>query len=205
MSKPFVIGLTGSIGMGKSTTTRMFADAGIPVWDADQAVHRLYARGGTAVEPVAGEFPEAIKDGEVRREILSKLLEGNPNSLTRLEAIVHPLVARERADFLATTTAPIVLLDIPLLFETKADRMMDAVVVVSVPPEEQRRRVMEREGMTEERFNGYLAKQMPDEEKRQRADFVIDTSSLETAQQGVHAVLKHIRGLANDPRNRSGH
>lgn len=192
MKPPFVIGLTGSIGMGKSTTSEMFREAGVPVWDADSTVHRLYSKGGTAVGPVGDLFPQAIVDGEVRRDILVDIISRDKGALRRIEAIVHPLVAVDRNDFLRAATVPVVLLDIPLLFETGADKTVDATVVVSTSPEKQRRRVMKRNGMTLERFKSILAEQIPDPEKRQRADFVIDTSSLDAARRGVRDVLRQV-------------
>lgn len=192
MKPPFVIGLTGSIGMGKSTTSEMFREAGVPVWDADSTVHRLYSKDGTAVGPVGDLFPQAIVDGEVRRDILVDIISRDKGALRRIEAIVHPLVAVDRNDFLRAATVPVVLLDIPLLFETGADKTVDATVVVSTSPEKQRRRVMKRNGMTLERFKSILAEQIPDPEKRQRADFVIDTSSLDAARRGVRDVLRQV-------------
>lgn len=189
----FRLGLTGSIGMGKSTTARLFAEAGCPVWDADAAVHRLYAPGGAAVAPMAAAFPEAIEDGAVSRAALKRIIAADAGALARIEAIVHPLVAQDRADFLRRAEGEVVVLDIPLLFETGADRQMDAIVCVTVPPEVQRARVLERGAMTEATFETILAKQMPDAEKRARSDYVIVTDTLEHAREQVQAVLKDIR------------
>lgn len=173
-----LIGLTGSIGMGKSTVLAMFRDCGAAVWDADSAVHRLYAEGGAAVKPVGEAFPEAIKDGAVDRETLSKAVIGDDAALKRLEQIVHPLVAFDRQEFLKTAQeddARVVVLDIPLLFETGAEKAFDAVVVVSAPAAVQRERVLGRRGMTEEKFAAILKKQTPDTVKREKADYVIST------------------------------
>lgn len=201
---PFLIGLTGSIGMGKSTTARMFADEGAAVWDADSAVHRLYVRGGAAVGPVGAICPDAIVDGAVDRGRLSAWIQTDPANLTLLESVVHPLVARDRAGFLAATTADIAVLDIPLLFEGRADRDMDLTVVVSAPPEVQRERVLKRPGMTDEKLALILSRQMPDAEKRARADVVIETVSLEAARQSVRVLMQRIRA-GDHARNRSGH
>lgn len=184
-----VLGLTGSIGMGKTTTAALFAARGIPVWDADAAVHRLYARGGAAVAPLAAAFPAAVSQGAVSRAALKAVIAADPAALARIEAIVHPLVAADRAAFLAGQSAPVVLLDMPLLFETGADTMVDATVVVSAPAEEQRARVLARPGMTDADFERILARQMPDAEKRARADYVIDTTTPQTAAAGVAATL----------------
>ena len=194
------VGLTGSIGMGKSTVAAMFGDLGAAVWDADAAVHRLYAKDGAAVRLVAERFPDAIVDGAVDREALSRAVVGDAAALRDLEAIVHPLVGADRARFLDETQrsgVELVVLDIPLLFEGGYEAFFDAVVVVSAPAEVQRRRVLARPGMTAEKFEAILAKQTPDAEKRARADFVIDTSTpLDETRIAVAAVWTALTGGA---------
>ena len=170
-----LIGLTGSIGMGKSTTAAMFREAGVPVYDADAAVHDLYDAGGAGVEPVGAAFPGVIKDGRVDREALRNAVLGKPDELKRLNAIVHPLVGRDRIGFFAKAEADgadMVVLDIPLLFETGGHANVDAVVVASAPADMQRERVLAREGMTPDRLDAILAQQLADAEKRARAHFV---------------------------------
>jgi len=187
-----VIGLTGSIGMGKSTTARFFAAAGVPVHDADAAVHRLYA--GAAAAIIEAEFPGVSKAEGIDRAKLAKRVLDDPEALRRLERIIHPLARREEVRFLDEAEragASIAVLDIPLLFETGADRRVDAIVVVTAPAEMQRVRALERPGMTEEKFQALLARQMPDAEKRRRADFVVDTSKgFDFAREQVHAILQ---------------
>ncbi|RVV98013.1 dephospho-CoA kinase [Mesobaculum littorinae] len=199
MSAPVRIGLTGSIGMGKSTTAAMFGDLGVPVWDADAAVHRLYSKGGAAVEAIAALRPEAIRDGAVDRAALKDWIAEDPGALAQIEAVVHPLVARDRACFTGNTVAPLILYDIPLLFETGGDAEMDHVVAVSAPAEVQRDRVLARAGMTPATFDRILAVQLSDAEKRRRADFVVETLTLAGARQQVADILVRIRkehGLA---------
>jgi dephospho-CoA kinase len=172
-----VLGLTGSIGMGKSTASKLFSEEGIPVYEADEAVHALYK--GAAAQLIEAEFPGATRGGEVDRAVLARMVFGNPEALKRLEAIVHPLVREIETSFVEAARAagePLVVLDVPLLFENGGEARCDLVAVVSAPPDIQRERVMRREGMTEERFNAILARQVPDAEKRARADIVIDTS-----------------------------
>jgi dephospho-CoA kinase len=174
--KPLHVGLTGSIGMGKSETAKMFAQLGVPVYDADAAVHRLYRQGGAAVAPIEAAFPGTVKNGAVDRAELSKYVTGNPDQTQKLTAIVYPLLAKERAQFLEDTRdADLILFDIPLLFETKGEGAMDAVVVVSAPAHIQRERVLARPGMTEEKFAYLHSRQMPDVEKRAKAHFVVVT------------------------------
>ena len=173
-----VLGLTGSIGMGKSTTTALFAEMGALTWNADDAVHALYAPGGAAVAPVDQAFPGVVVDGAVDRTRLAAALGRDDTAFKQLEAIVHPLVAAGRvADLIAAQARGVRLavLDIPLLFETGGDRAVDAVVVVTADPEVQAARVLARHGMTRERFDAILARQLPDAEKRARADFIVDT------------------------------
>jgi len=196
----FRLGLTGSIGMGKSTTAAMFAAEGIPVWDADAAVHRLYAPGQPAALAVAQAFPAAMAaDGSVNRPALRGIIAADPTALDRLNAAVHPLVAADRASFLAAhADAPIVLLDVPLLYESGIDRDCDAVAVVSAPAEIQRARVLAR-GMTEAELQLILSRQMPDAEKRARADYVIPTTALEPARAAVKNMLAAIdKQIAKD-------
>ena len=187
-----LIGLTGSIGMGKSTTAAMFAARGVPVWDADAAVHRLYAPDGAAVQGIGALFPDAIVAGGVSRDRLKAHIAANPAALRQIEQVVHPLVAADRARFIEVTPAPVLLLDIPLLFETGSDAEMDLVVVVSTSAAEQEARVMARPGMTAQRFRAILEAQLPDAEKRARADVVIDTTTMETAAAGVDKVLRMV-------------
>lgn len=188
-----VLGLTGSIGMGKSTTTAMFADEGALIWNADDAVHRLYARGGAAVEAVEAAFPGVTVDGAVDRARLAEALGRDDQAFRRLEAIVHPLVLRGRTDDLGAARArgvKLAVLDIPLLFETGGDMAVDAVVVVTAPPDVQAARVLARPGMTRERFEAILERQTPDAEKRRRADFVVDTGrGLEAARARVREIV----------------
>jgi dephospho-CoA kinase len=187
-----VIGLTGSIGMGKSTTARFFAEAGVPVHDADLTVHRLYA--GTAASMIETEFPGVTNSEGVDRNKLGKRVIDEPEALRRLEAIIHPLVRREELRFLDEAEragASVAVLDIPLLFEIGAERYVDAVVVATAPAEMQRARAFERADMTEEKFQALLAKQLPDADKRRRADFVVDTSEgFDSARRQVHAILR---------------
>jgi dephospho-CoA kinase len=190
-----VLGLTGSIGMGKSTTAGLFRDEGVPVQDADQVVAQLYAKGGAAVGPVGEAFAGVIRDGAIHREALSRRVLSDPLALSRLEAIVHPLVRVERERFMAQAAgADIVVFDVPLLLEAGVDRDVDAVVVASAPEAVQRKRVLERPGMTEDKLARILARQTPDAEKRARADFVIDTGGgIEAAREQVRAVLDKVR------------
>ena len=194
------IGLTGSIGMGKSTTAQMFREAGVPMYDADAAVADLYVRGGAAVEPLEAAFPGVTRDGAVDREALRLRVLGDDAAMTRLNAVVHPLLGRDRLAFHAqaeATGADILVFDIPLLFETGGERNMDAVVVVTAPAAVQRARVLAREGMTPERLDAILARQTPDAQKRERADFVIDTGQgLEAARAEVARVLAAVRDPA---------
>lgn len=203
-----LIGLTGSIGMGKSTTAGFFAEAGAMIWNADEAVHRLYAKGGAAVAPIAEAFSGVVMDGAVDRALLAAALGRDDQAFKTLEAIVHPLVGMDRANALAEAReagVKLAVLDIPLLFETGGDAYVDAVVVVSAPPHIQRQRVLSREGMSEERFEAILARQMPDAEKCARADFVIDTGSgLDVARDQVMAVVKTVLDPAWTSPRRSG-
>jgi len=197
-----LIGLTGSIGMGKSTTAAMFREAGVPVYDADAAVHDLYDTGGAAVGPVDEAFPGVVKDGRVDREALRQAVLGDPEALKRLNAVVHPLVGRDRIGFFRKAEsdgADMVVLDIPLLFETGGHANVDAVVVASAPAEMQRERVLARPGMTAQRLDAILAQQMADAEKRARAHFVVDTSrGLEPAREQVAEIIAVMR----DPQRR---
>jgi dephospho-CoA kinase len=175
---PYLVGLTGSIGMGKSETAKMFAKLGLPVYDADAAVHALYEPGGAAVAKIAEAFPGSVKSGRVDRSELARQLGADASAFARLEAVVHPLAADAQRAFIEEAKAKgaeLVVLDIPLLFETGADARMDAVVVVSAPQDVQRARVLSREGMTQERLNGIVARQIPDAEKRAKAHFVVET------------------------------
>jgi dephospho-CoA kinase len=192
-----VIGLTGSIGMGKSTTAAMFREAGIPVYDADAAVHDLYDEGGAAVEPVGRAFPGVVKDGKVDREALRQAVLGKPDELKRLNAIVHPLVGQDRVGFFKeaeASGADMVVLDVPLLFETGGHANVDAVVVVSAPAHMQRERVLARPGMTPDRLDAILAQQLADAEKRARAHYVVDTGDgLEPARRRVAEIIADLR------------
>jgi dephospho-CoA kinase len=193
-ARPFVLCLTGSLGMGKSRTASFFAEEGIPVHDADAAVRALYA--SEAAPLIESAFPGTTSDGKVDRSKLAAQVVGNAAALARLEAIVHPLVAKARDIFIAqaqSRNAPVILLDVPLLFETGGERHCDAVVVVSAPPDIQRRRAFERPGMTEEKFAALVGKQVPDAEKRRRADFIVDSSqSFDHARAQVRDILRAI-------------
>jgi dephospho-CoA kinase len=189
----FLLGLTGSIGMGKSTTAQMFVEEGCALWDADAAVHRLYAKGGAAVAPLREAFPESIADGAVSRSKLKEIIGRDPAALKKIESIVHPLVGQDRAAFIAQATSDIVVLDIPLLFETGGNTRVDAVACVTVDDATQRDRVMERGTMTEAQFEAIKAKQLPASEKCARSDYVIETDTIEHAKEQVHSVVQDIR------------
>ena len=192
-----ILGLTGSIGMGKSTAARFFAEAGVPVHDADAAVHRLYE--DEAVAPIEAAFPGTTANGKVDRIKLTAAVVGNPEAIKRLEAIVHPLVRNSSERFLeqhAARGTRVVVLDIPLLFETEGLSRVDAVVVVSAPAELQRARVLTRPGMTADKLDSLLARQMPDAEKRARAHFVVDSAhSYDSARRQIHGILRAVAGM----------
>ncbi|MBN9552080.1 MAG: dephospho-CoA kinase [Alphaproteobacteria bacterium] len=198
-----VLGLTGSIGMGKSATAKMFAEAGVPVHDSDETVHRLYA--GKAAPLVEAAFPGTTQAGVVDRVKLGRQVLGDPAALKKLEAIVHPLVRADADAFLArhrAAGAPVAVLDIPLLFETGGRDRVDRVVVVTASPEIQRQRVLARPGMSEEKFASILAKQVPDAEKRRRADFIIDTGlGFDAARQAVGAIIAELGDKQGAPRS----
>ena len=187
-------GLTGSIGMGKSTTAQMFRDLDVPVYDSDATVHGLYS--GRAVEPVEAEFPGTTKDGRVDRAKLSKYVVGNEAAMKKLESIVHPLVREEELKFRQSAIdvkAPLAILDIPLLFETGGEKRVDGIIVVTAPADVQRERVLARDGMTEDKFLAILQRQVPDAEKREKADYVVDTSKgMDWARQEVAKIVKEV-------------
>ena len=189
------VAITGSIGMGKSTVAAMFERAGVPLFDADAEVRRLQGEGGTLVEPIGVMFPESIKNGRIDREALGAAVIGNPAALAKLEALVHPAVRAARDRFIAENRdQPILLFDIPLLFETGGEVDADKVIVVSAPAAVQHRRVLARPGMTPAKLEGILARQMPDAEKRERADFVVDTSgAMEETEAQVEAIVACLR------------
>jgi dephospho-CoA kinase len=196
-----VLGLTGSLGMGKSTTADFFAEEGVPVHDADAVVHRLYA--GEAVARIEAAFPGTTSEGRVDRARLAERVVGDAAALARLEALIHPLVRREEERFLGdarATGATVAVLDIPLLFETGAEERCDAVVVVTAPAAVQRQRALARPGMSPDKLDALLAKQMPDEEKRQRADFIVDSSQgFDFARAQVRAILRTLSAKSNRP------
>jgi len=198
---PLLVGLTGSIGMGKTETARMFASLGVPVYDADAAVHALYDVGGAAVAPIAQAFPDCIKDGRVDRNALALRVLGDAHALAKLETIVHPLATGLQQAFIdraAAGGADLALFDIPLLFETGGDARMDVVVVASAPLEVQRARALLRPGMTAEKLEAILKRQMPDAEKRARAHYVVDTGSgLERALAQVRTIVAELRARRN--------
>lgn len=200
-----ILGLTGSIGMGKSATAQLFRDEGVPVYDADAAVHEIYEPGGSAVEPVGAEFPGVVVNGRVDRSALRHAVLNDAAALKRLEAIVHPLVGETQMKFRAEAKdsgADIALLDIPLLFETGGDKRVDYIAVVTAPADVQRERVMAREGMTEATFEAILSKQVPDAEKRARADFIINTRiDIDYARDQVRALIAALRRKHKDELN----
>ncbi len=193
---PFRLGLTGGIGMGKSTTAGFFRDAGVPVWDADNAVHRAYAPGGAGVAAIRALVPGAVSADGVSREALRRAIAADPDLLARIEAAIHPIVAADREAFLAANArAPLVVLDIPLLYETGAEAELDDILVVTAPTAVQRDRVLSRSGMTEAELDRILVRQMPDAEKRARADHILDTSlGLEAARAAVHGLIEALTG-----------
>jgi dephospho-CoA kinase len=199
-----VVGLTGSIGMGKTATAKLFAEEGARVHDADAAVHALYAKGGSAIGPIEAAFPGAVVNGEVDRKTLSARVTGDADALARLEAIVHPLVARVRDDFIAQARAegaPVVVLDIPLLFEAGQHRGVDVIVVASAPAGTQRARVLARPGMTQDKLDALLERQLPDAEKRARADFVVETGEgFGAARRQVRHILQTVQAPGFRPR-----
>lgn len=190
----YKLGLTGSIGMGKSTTAKMFAAEGCAIWDADAAVHRLYGKGGAAVDPMGAAFPDAVQDGLVDRAKLREIISNDPSALPTIEKIVHPLLGQDRADFIATAGTDILVFDIPLLFETGGNAAMDGVACVFVGAETQMTRILERGTMTQAQAEQIIAKQMPAAEKCALADFVIPTDTLDMAQAKVADIIAQIRG-----------
>ncbi|MEM7196571.1 MAG: dephospho-CoA kinase [Pseudomonadota bacterium] len=196
-----ILALTGSIGMGKSTTATMFADAGIPVWDADATVHKLYGEGGEGSKAIAGIVPEAVDANGVNRDSLRQSIMDDPSLLKKVEGVIHPLVGKDRAAFLSdarTQGEALVVVDIPLLFEGGGEAHVDKIVVVTAPADIQRARVLERPGMTIEAFETILSKQVPDEIKRQKADYLIDTSlGMDNARDRVSEIIADLIG-AND-------
>lgn len=194
----FKLGLTGSIGMGKSTTAQIFAEMGCAVWDADAAVHRLYGQGGAAVGPISEILPQVIENNMVSRDALKKSISEDPAILKQIEQIVHPLVAQDRTAFIAKSQSDITVLDIPLLFETGSENTMDAVVCVTVPPEVQEQRVMARGTMDRDTFDAIRAKQMPNDDKCARSDYVVVTDTPAHAKTQVAAILAAIREGLDD-------
>ena len=189
----FRLGLTGSIGMGKSTTAMIFSENGCDVWDADLAVHRLYEKGGAAVDPISKIFPSSIVNDAVSRENLKEILLQNQNAFSWLEAVVHPLVAKDRAEFIENAKSNILVFDIPLLFETNGDKDMNAVACVYIDEKAQKKRTLGRGTMTEEQFSQIIRKQMPIAEKHARADYVIMTDTVEHVRKQVKHILEQIR------------
>ena len=193
----FLLGLTGSIGMGKSTTADMFREAGVPVWDADATVAKLYAKGGAAVAPLSALNMGLIQNDAVDREALKNWVKTDPNALNRLESLIHPLAAADRAEFIDDhSEQSLIVCDIPLLYETGADQWLDAVLVVTTDAETQKARVMERAGMDSALFDRILARQMPNSEKIARADYVIETNSFEGARKAVHDLINDLTARA---------
>lgn len=192
-----LLGLTGSIGMGKSTTAQMFRDEGIPVWDADAAVHEIYAKGGAAVPVFAKALPDAVVDGAVSRDVLKQMIAEDLGVMSKIEEIVHPLVAQHRAAFLENTTDPIIVFDIPLLFETSGQDWLSSALVVTAPLDVQKARVMGRPGMTEDQFARLLERQLPDAEKRHLADHIIETLTLDDTRTAVRKLIAMLKGQTN--------
>ena len=192
LKKTVLLGLTGSIGMGKSTTAAMFLKRGIPVWDADSTVHKLYAKNGAAVKFFNQEIPSAVLNGEVSRVVLKKLIKEDINNLKKIEQIVHPLVSKDRLTFIENSkkyNAPLIVFDIPLLFETGFYKLVDYIAVVTVDYTTQKQRVLDRESMTEEMFTQILDKQVSNEEKKRKADFIIPTETIEAAESKVQEII----------------